>query len=77
MQGTTPRRARAPYNQKYDPVTDKSIGSGGDYAPTYWIGTAGPAPRDDGPVTGDMDVAKLNREARKPPLFNKGFWLLF
>jgi hypothetical protein len=23
-----------------------------------------------------MDVAKLNREARKPPLFNKGFWSL-
>ena len=28
-------------------------------------------------MTGDMDVAKLNREARKPPLFNKGFWSLF
>jgi taurine dioxygenase/taurine dehydrogenase large subunit len=56
MQGTTPMRMRAPYNPKYDPVTDRSIGSGSDYAPTYWIGTAGPAPQDDGPVTGDMDV---------------------
>ena len=56
MQGTTPRRARAPYNQKYDPVTDKSIGSGGDYAPTYWIGTAGEPPADDGPITHDIDV---------------------
>jgi len=56
MQDVTSRRATAPYNQHYDPVTDKSIGSGSDYAPTYWIGTAGTPPADDGPVTSDMDV---------------------
>lgn len=56
MQGTTPMRARAAYNPKYDPITCKSIGRGSDYAPTYWIGTAGPAPQDDGPVIADMDV---------------------
>jgi taurine dehydrogenase large subunit len=27
-----------------------------DYAPTYWIATAGEPPQDDGPVTGDLDV---------------------
>ena len=29
---------------------------GVDYAPTYWVDTAGPPPEDDGPVSGDLDV---------------------
>lgn len=45
-----------PFNPFYDPLTDKDLGPGVDYAPTYWIGTAGVAPEDDGPVRGDMDV---------------------
>lgn len=44
------------YNPLYDPMTAKSPGPKSDYAPTYWIDTAGPAPEDDGPVQGDMDV---------------------
>ena len=47
MQNIEPRRAAAAvYDPFYDPLRDRSIGQGGDYAPTYWIGTAG-APPDD------------------------------
>jgi len=46
----------APYDPAYDPVSDAGPGVGRAYCPTYWIGTAGPAPEDDGPVTADMDV---------------------
>lgn len=56
MQAIPERRARAPYNPAYDPMTDANIGSGSAYAPTYWIGTAGTPPADDGPVTADIDV---------------------
>lgn len=56
MQNQTQLRARTPYNPKYDPMTDRSIGSGSAHAPTYWIGTAGKPPEDDGPVRADMDV---------------------
>ncbi|MCP8881941.1 FAD-binding oxidoreductase [Devosia sp. XJ19-1] len=46
-----------PYDPQYDPLVDRGrVGENRDYAPTYWIGTAGPTPEDDGPVTGDMDV---------------------
>ncbi|MCP1169157.1 NAD(P)/FAD-dependent oxidoreductase [Limimaricola litoreus] len=47
---------RAAYDPLYDPLTDAGPGRGRDHAPTYWIGTAGPAPEDDGPVTADMEV---------------------
>lgn len=56
MNGPAKLRSRAPYNPKYDPIADRSIGRGSDYAPTYWIGTAGAPPEDDGPVTRDIDV---------------------
>jgi len=45
-----------PYDPAYDPLKSATPGQGRDYAPTYWIGTAGEPPADDGPVTGDMDV---------------------
>ena len=48
--------ASSPYNPGYDPLVNTTPGQGQEYAPTYWIGTAGPPPEDDGPVTGDMDV---------------------
>lgn len=48
--------ARAPYDPCYDPLHDATPGRGRDYAPTYWIGTAGTPPADDGPVVGDMTV---------------------
>ncbi|MDX6751216.1 FAD-binding oxidoreductase [Geminicoccaceae bacterium 1502E] len=49
-------RPKTPYDPSYDPVVARDPGRDCDYAPTYWIGTAGPPPPDDGPVTGDMDV---------------------
>ncbi len=47
---------RASYDPRYDPVVDAGPGHNRDHAPTYWIGTAGPPPEDDGPVSGDMDA---------------------
>jgi taurine dehydrogenase large subunit len=48
--------ARNAYDPRYDPMVDVGPGRNRDYAPTYWIGTAGPAPADDGPILGDVDV---------------------
>ncbi len=45
-----------PYDPSYDPLKTATPGQGRDYAPTYWIGTAGEPPADDGPVQGDMDA---------------------
>ncbi|WP_198598351.1 NAD(P)/FAD-dependent oxidoreductase [Mangrovicella endophytica] len=56
MSAATAGRSRTAYDPHYDPVTARSPGRGSDYAPTYWIGTAGAPPADDGPVTGDIDV---------------------
>lgn len=53
---TRPLRGSAAYDAHYDPLTARTLGRGSDYAPTYWIATAGQPPEDDGPVTGDMDV---------------------
>ena len=47
---------RASYDPHYDPLVAAGPGHNRDYAPTYWIDTAGPLPEDDGPVSGDMDV---------------------
>ena len=53
---TNSLRGSAAYDGLYDPLTAQTLGRGSDYAPTYWIATAGAPPEDDGPVTGDMDV---------------------
>lgn len=50
------RPHQQPYDPAYDPVHARNPGRNRDYAPTYWIATAGAPPEDDGPVTGDMDV---------------------
>ena len=47
---------RASYDPRYDPIVDAGPGHNRDYAPTYWVDTAGPAPEDDGPVSEDMDA---------------------
>ncbi len=47
---------KASYDPHYDPVVDAGPGHNRDYAPTYWIGTAGPPPEDDGPIADDGDV---------------------
>ncbi|WP_245888697.1 NAD(P)/FAD-dependent oxidoreductase [Halomonas denitrificans] len=45
-----------PYDPAYDPLKSATPGAGRDYAPTYWIGTAGEPPADDGPITQDTDA---------------------
>lgn len=56
MQMIHKRPGLKPFDPLYDPMTARALGPGSDYAPTYWIGTAGAAPEDDGPVTADLDV---------------------
>lgn len=45
-----------PYDPAYDPLVSPTPGQGREYVPSYWIGTAGEPPEDDGPVTHDIDV---------------------
>ncbi|MBP1871775.1 taurine dehydrogenase large subunit [Ensifer adhaerens] len=49
-------RPSKPFDPAYDPNRAANPGEGKDYAPTYWIATAGPPPADDGPILGDVDV---------------------
>jgi len=46
----------APYDPRYDPLVARTPGRGTEYAPTYWVDTAGAPPPDDGPVQGDIDA---------------------
>jgi glycine/D-amino acid oxidase-like deaminating enzyme len=45
-----------PYDSSYDPLVAQQPGHGMDYAPTYWVASAGTPPEDDGPIQGDCDV---------------------
>lgn len=59
LRAATDGRATAasnPYDPAYDPLVSATPGQGRDYAPTYWIGTAGEPPADDGPIRHDIDV---------------------
>ncbi len=60
MNTTTSRRPRhwpkTSYDPRYDPIVDAGPGHNRDYAPTYWVDTAGPPPADDGPVSGDFET---------------------
>jgi glycine/D-amino acid oxidase-like deaminating enzyme len=47
---------RASYDPRYDPLVAADPGTGRDYAPSYWVATAGEPPEDDGPITGDVDA---------------------
>ncbi|MCB1882769.1 MAG: FAD-dependent oxidoreductase [Geminicoccaceae bacterium] len=49
-------RPFAPYDPTYDPLVNPNPGQAQEFAPTYWAASAGPAPEDDGPITGDVDV---------------------
>jgi glycine/D-amino acid oxidase-like deaminating enzyme len=44
------------YDPQYDPLVHATPGAGRDYAPSYWVATAGAPPPDDGPVRQDKDV---------------------
>ncbi len=47
----------AAYDPHYDPLVSVGPGRNQDYAPTYWIATAGkPPPDSDGPIVRDIDV---------------------
>ncbi|MBY5947754.1 NAD(P)/FAD-dependent oxidoreductase [Photobacterium rosenbergii] len=48
--------AKENYDPAYDPLVAKTPGHGTEYAPTYWVGTAGEPPADDGPILSDVDV---------------------
>ena len=50
-----PPSGPAPYDPTYDPLVNPA-GRGQQYAPTYWVASAGTPPEDDGPVRGDLDV---------------------
>lgn len=47
---------KASYDPHYDPIVDAGPGHNRDYAPTYWIDTAGPRPKDDGPISRDTEA---------------------
>lgn len=51
-----PGKPLAAYDPQYDPLVDINPGQGRNYAPTYWVGTAGTPPEDDGPITHDIDA---------------------
>ncbi|BCQ29498.1 FAD-dependent oxidoreductase (plasmid) [Caballeronia sp. NK8] len=53
------RGACAPYDPLYDPLVSPIGRQPMDYAPTYWVATAGAPPEDDGPLPGDADVDVL------------------
>jgi glycine/D-amino acid oxidase-like deaminating enzyme len=46
----------AAYDPRYDPLVAPNPGQGTDYAPTYWVASAGAPPADDGPISGDVDA---------------------
>jgi glycine/D-amino acid oxidase-like deaminating enzyme len=46
----------AAYEPQYDPLVSDGPGRNRDYAPTYWIATAGTPPESDGPIAGDVDA---------------------
>jgi len=57
MDTSTQRRAApARYDPRYDPLVARNPGCGTDYAPTYWVATAGTPPEDDGPISSDVDA---------------------
>ena len=45
-----------PYNPLHDPLVDSIPGTNQEYAPSYWVATAGTPPPNDGPVPGDINA---------------------
>lgn len=44
------------YEPQYDPLVSDGPGRNRDYAPTYWIATAGTPPESDGAIVRDVDA---------------------
>jgi glycine/D-amino acid oxidase-like deaminating enzyme len=53
---TSSAAALQAYDPRYDPLVAPHPGRGTDFAPTYWVATAGAPPADDGPIAGDVDA---------------------
>ncbi len=51
-----PAAAPQPYDPLFDPLAAAAPAGGQQYAPTYWVDTAGPAPAVDGALATDLDV---------------------
>ncbi len=51
-----PNALHSAYDPCYDPLVAPHPGRGTDYAPTYWVASAGQPPGDDGPIDGDIDA---------------------
>lgn len=57
MEMTPPSGYRlTPYDPQYDPLVARHPGQGAEYAPTYWVASAGAPPADDGPIAADVDA---------------------
>lgn len=52
----TPTFQSTTYDSTYDPLVQSKPGCGQEYAPTYWLGTAGEFPEDDGPIVADVST---------------------
>ncbi|HUN97889.1 MAG TPA: FAD-binding oxidoreductase [Bradyrhizobium sp.] len=46
----------AAYEPQYDPLVSDGPGRNREYAPTYWIATAGSPPESDGAIVNDIDA---------------------
>lgn len=51
-----PSKPLSAFDPQYDPLVAPHPGHGRDYAPTYWVASAGQPPADDGPITQDTDA---------------------
>lgn len=57
MDMTPPHATRLDsHDPRYDPLVHATPGHGRDYAPSYWVASAGAPPQDDGPIQGDVDA---------------------
>ncbi|MBJ9424582.1 NAD(P)/FAD-dependent oxidoreductase [Acinetobacter seifertii] len=50
------QKAFSAYNANFDPLTEEGLKGNEQYAPTYWVATAGVSPEDDGPLLGDINA---------------------
>ncbi|MCP4933917.1 MAG: FAD-binding oxidoreductase [bacterium] len=50
------KNSNTKYKPHYDPLVDKTPGLNVDFAPTYWVATAGEVPEDDSLINSDVDV---------------------
>ncbi len=64
--GPSGRAAR--YDPRHDPLVTPQPGQGQDYAPTYWVATAGPKPADDGSAAAAPSLSRFVRPGQQMPV---------